>query len=98
MDNVDCTGKSALLIGLEESRVKSCKYLLNQGCDINTIDNNGNSPLDHLENIKKMKNNAAYHKLLDAMIARICCFKEDEIQNCFDTKTYLKIFRSRNSS
>lgn len=45
MNDVDCTGKSAFLIGLQEGHEKICEYLMRSGAEVNLIDNLGQSAL-----------------------------------------------------
>lgn len=35
IDERDCTGKTALLIGIQENRTEACAYLIKNGCDVN---------------------------------------------------------------
>lgn len=45
MDATECTGKTALLIGCRENNTTVCKYLISNGCDVNTVDQLGHSAL-----------------------------------------------------
>jgi len=45
VDELDCTGKTALLIGLQEGREKSCVYLIRHGCEVNIVDKLGQTAL-----------------------------------------------------
>lgn len=45
MEATDCTGKTALLIGLQEGRVEVCSYLMKSKCEVNLVDKLGQSSL-----------------------------------------------------
>ena len=45
MDETECTGKTALLIGFQEGHDTLCKYLIKGGCDVNVSDHLGQSAL-----------------------------------------------------
>ena len=42
---VDCTGKTALLIGLQEGREDVCSFLMKNKCEVNLVDKLGQSTL-----------------------------------------------------
>jgi ankyrin repeat protein len=51
--NIDCTdgsGKTPLLLALEEGRFEIAEYLIKKGCNVNAVDGLGQSALQFVAN------------------------------------------------
>ena len=64
VDDFDCTGKTALLIGLQENRKHACFILIRDGCDVNQYDRLGHTAMYYALRSSKQPNLTMARKLV----------------------------------